>query len=333
MLLRHRRTGHTVVSKQVPVDGMAPQELAKVENEVRILSALSHAHIIAYHCSFQHDDKLHIVMEYAARGSLEGAISARREDNSAFALLTLLGWLQQLGGALQHMHAKHILHRDLKAANVFLADDGSADGAIKLGDFGISRALSSQTNLAETVCGTPFYLSPELIRSAPYREGSDVWALGVLLYELLTLKRPFDGPNIAVLALNISRGAYDEAALADSPYPHWVQRLASREALLHADPARRLTLPQLLAAICGNTDGADDEALLGLLAAKASGPSLLRVQKSLSRINQGGSLSLLDEATQGRLEEESQRGAEQEQSRAQESVPALAPAPAPVYTG
>ena len=67
------------------------------------------------------------------------------------------------------------------------------------------------------VCGTPFYLSPELIRSSPYGESSDVWALGVLLYELLALKRPFGGANIAVLALNISRGKYDEAALQDSP--------------------------------------------------------------------------------------------------------------------
>jgi len=59
-----------------------------------------------------------------------------------------------------------------------------------------------------TVCGTPFYFSPELIQSEPYREPSDVWALGVLLFELLTLTRPFNGNNIAVLALNITKGAY-----------------------------------------------------------------------------------------------------------------------------
>lgn len=131
----------------------------------------------------------------------------------------------------------------VKAANVFLTDDGSADGSVKLGDFGISKAsstqtitslyislhppllspstvtppytpflssqaLSTQTNLAVTVCGTPFYFSPELIQSEPYREPSDVWALGVLLFELLTLTRPFNGNNIAVLALNITKGAY-----------------------------------------------------------------------------------------------------------------------------
>ena len=58
-----------------------------------------------------------------------------------------------------------------------------------------------------TACGTPFYFSPELINSQPYTKPSDVWALGVLLFELLTLTRPFNGGNIAVLALNITKGA------------------------------------------------------------------------------------------------------------------------------
>lgn len=101
VLMRHRRTGHTVVSKQVGIGALAQAELHKVENEVRILSSLQHAHIVTYHCSFQHADKLHIVMEYCARGSLDGAVAARRESHGAFALRTLLEWLRQLGGALQ----------------------------------------------------------------------------------------------------------------------------------------------------------------------------------------------------------------------------------------
>jgi len=217
VLLRHRRTGHMVVSKQVAVQEMERADLGKVENEVRILSSLAHAHIITYHCSFQAEGKLNIVMEFASFGSVEGAIKRCQADRSLFTELTVLSWLQQLGGALQHMHSKQILHRDLKADNVFLADDGSADGAIRLGDFGISKTLSTYTSLAVTVCGTPFYFSPELINSQPYREPSDVWALGVILFELLTLKRPFNGGNIAILALNITNGTYDDEALKLSP--------------------------------------------------------------------------------------------------------------------
>ena len=210
-------------------------------------------------------------MEFASRGSVDDAIKRCQADRAPFAELTVISWVQQLGGALQHMHSKQILHRDLKAANVFLADDGSADGSIRLGDFGISKTLSTHTSLAITVCGTPFYFSPELIHSAPYHEPSDVWALGVLLFELLTLQRPFDGANIAVLALNITKGTYNEEALEHSPYPQWLRRLASREGLLHPDPLERLPLPQLLTAISG-LDGDDSEALLGLL---SHAPSLL----------------------------------------------------------
>ena len=139
-----------------------------------------------------------------------------------------------------------------------------------MGTIGISKSLSTQTNLALTACGTPFYFSPELINSQSYREPTDVWALGVLLFELLTLQRPFNGGNIAVLALAITNGAYDEKALELSPYPQWMRRLASKEKLLHPDPEKRLPLPELLAAV-GGLNGDESEA--SLLALKAQGPS------------------------------------------------------------
>lgn len=275
VLLRHRRTGHLVVSKQVRVQEMPRAELSKVENEVRILSSLSHPHITMYHCSFQAEGNLNIVMEFASKGSVEEAIKERQASRVPFAEPTVIAWLQQLGGALQHMHLKQILHRDLKAANVFLTEDVFlTDGSIKLGDFGISKTLSTQTNLAVTACGTPFYFSPELINGKPYREPSDVWALGVLLFELLTLQRPFNGDNIASLAIAITNGKHDEEALERSPYAQWLRRLASKEKLLHLDPHKRLALPELLAAV-GGLDGDGSEAsLLALTSSLRGVPSL-----------------------------------------------------------
>ena len=271
-----------------------------------------HQHAPRDCCCPQAEGNLNIVMEFASRGNVEEAIKQRQATRIPFAELTVLSWLRQLGSALQHMHLKqtlhrdlkvlaseavqsrvfkaailcvreaaalgmrgwlpmpYTLHRDLKAANVFLTENGSADGSVKLGDFGISKTLSTFTNLAQTACGTPFYFSPELINSQPYHEPSDVWALGVLLFELLTLQRPYNGRNIATLALAITNGTYDEEALKLSPYPQWVRRLASREKLLHPDPHKRLPLPELLGAV-GRLDVDESEA--ALLALKAQGPS------------------------------------------------------------
>ena len=103
------------------------------------------------------------------------------------------------------MHAQKVIHRDLKSANVFLRDEGGAFPALKLGDFGISRLMSSHTALAQTAVGTPYYLSPELIEGKGYDARADVWSLGCICYELLALRRPWSGDNIALLAMNIIR--------------------------------------------------------------------------------------------------------------------------------
>lgn len=124
-------------------------------------------------------------MDYAAGGTLDGRIAQQREAGEPFCSETILRWLAEMASALEHMHSHRVLHRDMKPANVLL----SAEGEIKLADFGVSRLLGSQTSLAQTVLGTPFYMSPELFKGEPYSQPTDVWALGVVLFELLTLQR------------------------------------------------------------------------------------------------------------------------------------------------
>lgn len=94
------------------------------------------------------------------------------------------------------MHDRKILHRDLKSQNIFLTDKGM----IKLGDFGIARVLSETKSKAKTVVGTPYYLSPEIIQSQPYSFKSDIWSLGVLLYEMCALMPPFNAKSLHELA-------------------------------------------------------------------------------------------------------------------------------------
>lgn len=109
---------------------------------------------------------------------------------------------------LNHMHSRKILHRDIKTLNVFL--DENLD--VKLGDMGVAKILSTNTNFAKTIVGTPYYLSPELCEDKPYNEKSDVWALGVVLYECCTQRHPFDADNQA------SQHAQHDASMSPFSY-------------------------------------------------------------------------------------------------------------------
>mmetsp|Transcript_16338 Transcript_16338/g.25249 ORF Transcript_16338/g.25249 Transcript_16338/m.25249 type:complete len:388 (+) Transcript_16338:778-1941(+) len=91
------------------------------------------------------------------------------------------------------LHSKQILHRDIKSLNIFIKK-----GVLKLGDFGISKALGGN-DLASTIVGTPYFMAPEVCKGEQYGAKADVWAMGVIIYELMTLKKPFDGNNITAV--------------------------------------------------------------------------------------------------------------------------------------
>lgn len=106
---------------------------------------------------------------------------------------------------MKHVHDRKIIHRDLKGANVFL----TKKGIVKIGDFGIAKVLSHTIQKARTMVGTPYYLSPEIVQSKPYNVKTDIWSLGVMLYEMCALKPPFDAPSIHLLSMKIVRGVYN----------------------------------------------------------------------------------------------------------------------------
>lgn len=160
---------------------------------LQVLSCLDSSYIIKYYDSFLEHGKLFIITEYASRGNLHDFIKRQRTKLPEDLIWKLL--IQMLSG-LNHMHTKKILHRDFKTLNVFLDDDNN----VKMGDMGVARILSTHTNFARTIVGTPYYLSPELCEDKPYNAKSDVWALGVALYECCTQKHPFDADNQASAA-------------------------------------------------------------------------------------------------------------------------------------
>ncbi|XP_048338242.1 serine/threonine-protein kinase Nek4-like [Sphaerodactylus townsendi] len=102
----------------------------------------------------------------------------------------------------QYLHEKHILHRDLKTQNVFL----TRSNIIKVGDLGIARVLENQYDMASTLIGTPYYMSPELFSNKPYNYKSDVWALGCCVYEMATLKHAFNAKDMNSLVYRIIEG-------------------------------------------------------------------------------------------------------------------------------
>ncbi|XP_038283469.1 serine/threonine-protein kinase Nek4 isoform X10 [Canis lupus familiaris] len=102
----------------------------------------------------------------------------------------------------QYLHEKHILHRDLKTQNVFL----TRTNIIKVGDLGIARVLENNGDMANTLIGTPYYMSPELFSNKPYNYKSDVWALGCCVYEMATLKHAFNAKDMNSLVYRIIEG-------------------------------------------------------------------------------------------------------------------------------
>ncbi|XP_039221468.1 serine/threonine-protein kinase Nek8 isoform X2 [Crotalus tigris] len=229
-----------VILKQIPVEQMTKDERLAAQNECQVLKLLHHPHIIEYYENFLEDKALMIAMEYAPGGTLAEFIHKR--GNSLLDEETILHFFAQILLALHHVHAKQILHRDLKTQNILLDKHHTM---VKIGDFGISKILSSKSK-AYTVVGTPCYISPELCEGKPYNQKSDIWALGCVLYELASLKRAFEAANLPALVLKIMSGTF--APISDRYSPELRQLILS---LLNLDPSKRPPLNEIMAeALC-----------------------------------------------------------------------------------
>jgi NIMA (never in mitosis gene a)-related kinase len=130
-------------------------------------------------------------------GDLAKKIEEHKQQKRKMEEQHILSMFAQMVSAMKHVHSHRILHRDLKSGNVFLM----SNGFVKIGDFGIAKELSETAGFAETIVGTPYYLSPEIVQAQEYNYKTDVWSLGVILYEMCCLKPPFNASNIAALAI------------------------------------------------------------------------------------------------------------------------------------
>lgn len=163
--------------------------LIRFQNEARFSAAFNHPNIVKIYDYGEYNNLPYIVTEYVKGQTLRDVLDYKR----CFSLNESCSIMLQLCDALIEVHSKNIVHRDIKPQNVYYASDGE----IKLGDFGISVLLGSGMNVNENkkVMGTAQYLAPELVYGEKATFQSDIYAMGITFFELLTGRVPFDGKN------------------------------------------------------------------------------------------------------------------------------------------
>ncbi len=195
---------------------------------------LQHPNVIGVLDSFfDAGDHFCIVMEYAEHGDLQAAL--KKQAGRPMAEATIIKWISQLCDALVHVHARKILHRDIKSANIFLDKSDN----IKLGDLGIGKALNGTNELARTVIGTPYFMSPELLLNQPYSYKSDMWAVGCLVFELCAQKPPYEARDMSSLVMKITQAPTPPLPSVYSPALNELY-----QALMSKAPAKRPTAAQ-----------------------------------------------------------------------------------------
>ena len=182
-----------VIIKQISLVKLDEKLKKMAKDEGIILSELEHPNIINWYEFNLEKDKETIIMEYGEGGDLSQKISEQKKKNEPFTEKQIIDWFTQICEGVKYIHDKQIIHRDLKPNNIFLTKDNK----IKIGDFGLAKTLAFQ-NQAKTNVGAPAYLSPEILNDQPYDYKSDIWNLGIILYELTQLKHPFINDDISV---------------------------------------------------------------------------------------------------------------------------------------
>ncbi|CAF0842801.1 unnamed protein product [Rotaria sordida] len=178
-------------------------DIANAEREAKLLSTLKHPNIVSYIESFRSNDGfLNIVMAYCEGGDLFTKLKEKKTNKESLTENQIIEWFIQICMALQCIHDRNILHRDLKTQNIFL----TKNEVVKVGDLGIARVLESGNEFATTMVGTPFYMSPEIFSHKPYGQKSDIWSLGCCVYEMTTLEHAFTAKDMNSLIMKINLG-------------------------------------------------------------------------------------------------------------------------------
>jgi hypothetical protein len=231
-LLLGRVVAVKVLGAQYAAD---PDARARFQREARTAAQVSdQSHVVTIFDIGEHGSDAFIVMEYFAGGTVADRLRSTRDAGARVPRETALLWLRQAAAGLDVAHAAGIVHRDVKPANLLL----DSSGRLAVGDFGIAR-LADDTQMTKTgqVLGTAAYISPEQALGRPATPSSDIYALALVAYELLTGTRPFAGGPATAQAMQHAAHEPTPASQAAPELPASLDRVFGRG--LAKDPAQR----------------------------------------------------------------------------------------------
>lgn len=176
--------------------GLSREELiGRFQTEARAAGLLTHPNIVVVYDAGEEEGLFYITMEFVEGRSLQSMIDAHQ----TFPVSRVMKLMEQVCSALDFAHQHNVVHRDIKPANLML----TADDVAKITDFGTAKILQFGTAQTAHVMGTPSYMSPEQVKGKPVDGRSDIFSLGVILYELMTGEKPFPGQNITTVIYKI----------------------------------------------------------------------------------------------------------------------------------
>ncbi|MBA0726589.1 hypothetical protein Golax_002409 [Gossypium laxum] len=186
---RHRVHGTEVAIKEIVTSRLNKKLQDSLMSEIFILKRINHPNIIRLHDIIEVPGKIHLVLEYCKGGDLSMYVTRYGSVPEA----TAKHFMQQLAAGLLVLRDNNLIHRDLKPQNLLLSTNDS-NAVLKIADFGFARSLQPR-GLAETLCGSPLYMAPEIMQLQKYDAKADLWSVGAILFQLVTGKTPFTGNN------------------------------------------------------------------------------------------------------------------------------------------
>jgi serine/threonine protein kinase len=258
-LARHRRIGRRVALKTVHLEQKFEDDedrdefYKRLQREAELCGSMQHPNVVTlYDVGYDGDLVSYLATEYVDGESLLQRLKRTRPLPIDEALSLSADLLR----GLAYAHSKGIIHRDIKPANILLTTDGKA----KIADFGVARPLHSSLTATRSLVGTPNYMSPEQVKTAPVSPRSDLFSAGVVMYEMLTGLKPFGAPELSGILYNVVNLVPPRVSITNPSVPEAIARIVSR--LLEKRPEDRY--------------GAADDALADLEVVREARMSLRR---------------------------------------------------------